>query len=215
MFLSCSRRRPRQIRVTSLRRVRMLCSPTPFPIQEGDLVLVSLPYGKYRVAKVEGFDYSGRTADVLYLEEDQDEYYRMDRTQSKSFESLSNLMPIKGEYSVAKGSYHIPASQIEQAVNVMKSGQEATAVVQNPPPSAFKVPKPTKNQARIGSILSFLLSIMSNQLFIQIRSNEYADSQWFARNFAVGIELLTYISLFVGSGLILWSIWGPEDSRSD
>ncbi|GJD08278.1 hypothetical protein Gasu2_25880 [Galdieria sulphuraria] len=125
-----------------------MCCLSSSRIQEGDLVVVALPFGKYRVAKVTGFDYSGRTADVIYLEEKKAAcFYLQDET--KSFEAVANMTPIKARYNATQLCYEIPHSEIQKVLS--SRGPVPKAVVRNPPPALFRVGKPTRQQALYGA----------------------------------------------------------------
>jgi hypothetical protein len=157
-------------------RYPVCCNKESPRIQVGDVVVVALPFGKYKVAKVTGFDYSGRTADVTYLEEKQDGCFSL-QDGTKSFENVADLAPLtSARYDTAKACYEISQSEIHRVLSA--KGPVATAVVSNPPSYLFQVPKPTKRQALYGASISFGMSLLLNLLFTQIRSNEYIHSQW-------------------------------------
>ncbi|GJQ13819.1 hypothetical protein GpartN1_g5610.t1 [Galdieria partita] len=177
----------------------ILCCLSSPRVQEGDLVVVALPFGKYRVAKVTGFDYSGRTADVTYLEEKQADCFYLQ--SDKSFENVANMMPITARFNNTRACYEIPHSEIQKVLSTR--GPVPTAVVRNPPSFLFQVGKPTKKQALYGAGISIGMSFLLNLLSVQIQSNEYIHNQWFVDVLLLCLQWTTFLSLVVGFSLFV------------
>eukprot|EP00188_Purpureofilum_apyrenoidigerum_P002436 Plantae.Rhodophyta-Purpureofilum_apyrenoidigerum.ctg25108.p1 GENE.Plantae.Rhodophyta-Purpureofilum_apyrenoidigerum.ctg25108~~Plantae.Rhodophyta-Purpureofilum_apyrenoidigerum.ctg25108.p1 ORF type:complete len:235 (+),score=42.09 Plantae.Rhodophyta-Purpureofilum_apyrenoidigerum.ctg25108:221-925(+) len=189
-----------------------------------DIVVIKMPYGGSSVARVTKV--GGDFADVVELDKFSGGFYARSEKGKSTYESLKNMISIDARYDKQKNGYQISDDEISRATSLLQENKGSTGIRKSSEEKKdysqpLVLPKPTKQQALIGTGIGLALAVAFYTGFLSARQT-FADNPtavgsvtdstgaFFRQAVLSGFWIGSLLSLITGVGLLLYAFTAAE-----